>query len=136
LLRGHSAVRLSVIETLSKLLELDMVPLIPLRGSISASGDLSPLSYIAGAMEGNPDVLLWSGRGSARRLLPADEALSSAGIAPVILGPKEGLGLINGTAVSVAVAALALSDANQLMALVQILTALTVEALMRTTDSF
>ena len=136
LLRGHSAVRLSVIETLGKLLEIDMLPLVPLRGSISASGDLSPLSYIAGAMEGNPDVLVWSGQGCARRLLPANEALLAAGIAPVVLGPKEGLGLINGTAVSTAVAALALSEANHLVVLAQILTAMTVEALMGMNDSF
>lgn len=55
LMRGHSAVRREVIENILKLLNLDFIPIVPLRGSISASGDLTPLSYIAGALEGKQD---------------------------------------------------------------------------------
>jgi phenylalanine ammonia-lyase len=54
--RGHSAVRLSVLNTLIQFISEGITPIVPLRGSISASGDLSPLSYIAGAITGHPDV--------------------------------------------------------------------------------
>lgn len=118
-LRGHSAVRLSVLRSLVDLLHHDLTPLVPLRGTISASGDLMPLSYIAGALCGNPDVFIQVGRGPAARVVPA----------PSGLGPKEGLGLINGTAPSVAVASLVLHDAHHLALLAQMLTALAAEAL-------
>ncbi|KAK0610125.1 L-Aspartase-like protein [Bombardia bombarda] len=61
LLRGHSGVRITTIQSIMDLLHHDLTPVVPLRGSISASGDLSPLSYIAGAIEGNPDVYLKTG---------------------------------------------------------------------------
>jgi histidine ammonia-lyase len=57
--RGHSGVRLEVLKTLERFLELNIIPCVPLRGSISASGDLSPLSYIAGAITGHPDVMVF-----------------------------------------------------------------------------
>lgn len=136
LLRGHSAVRLEVMQTLLKLLEHNLTPLVPLRGSISASGDLCPLSYIAGTLEGNPDVQVWAGKGHARRLLPANEALQEVGICPVSFGPKEILGLLNGTAFSVAVASIAQHEADTLVSLAQILTAMGVEALLGTSESF
>lgn len=56
LIRGHSAVRWKLLEQLSGLLEKNITPLVPLRGSISASGDLSPLSYVAGTLIGNPAI--------------------------------------------------------------------------------
>ncbi|KAH0537196.1 hypothetical protein FGG08_005974 [Glutinoglossum americanum] len=136
LIRGHSAVRLFIIENIVKLLQNDCVPLVPLRGSISASGDLCPLSYIAGALEGNPDVRVWTGDRKSRRLAPANEVLTQLGMQPVSFGPKEGLGVLNGTAVSAAVAALALHEANHLAVLTQVLTAIGVEALSGTTASF
>ncbi|PBP28946.1 phenylalanine ammonia-lyase [Diplocarpon rosae] len=136
LLRGHSAVRLDVIKKLLGLLEHDLVPLVPLRGSISASGDLCPLSYIAGALEGNPDVRVWTGASRSRKLLPANEALASVGIAPVRFGPKEILGLLNGTAFSASVASIAHHQADLLSILAQILTAMGVEALLGTVESF
>lgn len=136
LLRGHSAVRLSVIETLVKLLQNDVVPLVPLRGSVSASGDLCPLSYIAGTLEGNPDVYVWSGKHIERKLIPADVALHQLNIAPVSFGPKEVLGILNGTAVSAAVAALAQHQADNLAVFSQVLTAMGVEALLGTVESF
>ncbi|KAI9865080.1 MAG: hypothetical protein M1813_002398 [Trichoglossum hirsutum] len=136
LVRGHSAVRLSVIESMATLLRENCVPLVPLRGSISASGDLCPLSYIAGALEGNPDVQLWTGDRVSRKLVPADQVLVRLGVDPVSFGPKEGLGVLNGTAVSTAVAALALHEANHLAVLSQVLTAIGVEALSGTAASF
>ncbi|KAF2667487.1 phenylalanine ammonia-lyase [Microthyrium microscopicum] len=118
LMRGHSAVRLEVIETLIQLLELNLIPVIPLRGSISASGDLCPLSYIAGVLEGNPDIFVWSGKAGARHMVSAEHALKKANISPITFQPKEVLGLINDGI------------------LAQILTAMTVEALMGSSASF
>ncbi|KAE9369014.1 putative phenylalanine ammonia-lyase [Stipitochalara longipes BDJ] len=138
LARGHSAVRHNIIETFPKLLNGNMVPLVPLRGSISASGDLSPLSYIAGVLEGNPKLKLWTGtqKGEPRKLITADKALSELNIAPIVFGPKEGLGVLNGTAVSSAVAALALHETHLMAVLSQVLTAMGVEALSGTVESF
>jgi phenylalanine ammonia-lyase len=94
LARGYSGVGYNIIETFPTLLgEKNMVPLVPLRGSISASGDLSPLSYIAGVLEGNPKLELWTGghKGEPRKPITADKALSELNIAPVIFGSKEDL---------------------------------------------
>ena len=81
------------------LLQNDLTPVIPLQGSISASGDLSPLSYVAGIVTGNPDIYVQS----ASDIISAKQALEQLNIPPAILGPKEGLGLMNGTATSAAV---------------------------------
>lgn len=136
LLRGHSAVRLSVIQALLTLLQNDVVPLVPLRGSISASGDLCPLSYLAGALAGNPDVHVWTGLPSARRLITSDVALRQLKLDPVVFGPKETLGVLNGTAVSASVASLAQHQADHLIIFAQILTAMGVEALLGRVESF
>ncbi|KAJ5692445.1 phenylalanine ammonia-lyase [Penicillium macrosclerotiorum] len=128
-LRGHSAIRKSVLKSLVDLLNHDLVPLIPLRGTISASGDLMPMSYIAGAITGNPDVFVQVGKGPKTRVMPSSEALKISGLSPSGLGPKEALGLINGTAPSVAVASLVLYDTQQLALLSQMLTAFAAEAL-------
>ncbi|KXH52748.1 phenylalanine ammonia-lyase [Colletotrichum simmondsii] len=129
-LRGHSAVRLEVIETLLSLLRHDITPLIPLRGTISASGDLMPLSYIAGTLIGNPNISVTIGSGPSRKVMSARDALKQYDIQPVELQPKEGLGLINGTAPSAALAALVIHEANQLAVLAQGLTAFTSECLL------
>ena len=120
------------------LLKHDILPRIPLRGSISASGDLSPLSYIAGTLSGKRTltVSIPSDRGERRRFVTADVALAHASIAPIRLGPKEGLAVVNGTAVSTAVGALAMHDAHCLAVLAQVLTAMSVEALCGTSESF
>lgn len=134
--RGHSAVSLHVIETILSLLQNNLTPVVPLRGSISASGDLSPLSYIAGTLTGNPDIHVQTGSGTAMGCVSAEKALEMISVQPVVLGPKEGLGLMNGTATSAAVASLALYEAHQLSVLSQILTAMAVEALLGSAGSF
>lgn len=137
MIRGQSAVRFPIIQMLEQLLNEDCVPLVPLRGSISASGDLSPLSYIAGVLEGNPNLYVWVGREPAsRKLISADQILKQLQLVPVSYGPKEALGMINGTAVSAAVGTLALHDVQQLAILSQVLTAMGVEALHGYTESF
>lgn len=88
-----------------------------------------PMAYIAGAIMGNPDVFVQVGKGAQAIVMPSSEALKMSGLSPTGLGPKEGLGLINGTAPSVAVASLALYDTQQLVLLSQMLTAFASECL-------
>ncbi|KAI1095694.1 phenylalanine and histidine ammonia-lyase [Rostrohypoxylon terebratum] len=133
LISNCSAVRPVVARRMQDLLTYDIIPMIPLRGSISASGDLSPLSYICGAIQGKSTIRILT-RGSED--MYADMAFSYAGLEPVKLQAKEGLALTNGTAVSTAVAALALYDTHNLAAFAQVLTAMTVEALNGTAESF
>lgn len=134
--RGHSAVRVSTIETLLCLLSQDVLPIIPTRGSISASGDLSPLSYIAGMLEGNPAIYCWKGPSGNRQIVPASEALTITKIEPTVFEPKEALGLVNGTAISAAAASLTLASMNNILSLSQLLTAMNVEAVLGTATSF
>ncbi|KAB2570676.1 Phenylalanine/tyrosine ammonia-lyase [Lasiodiplodia theobromae] len=134
IVRGHSAVSLAVIDAIMALLEHDITPVIPLRGSISASGDLQPLSYVAGAIQGNPDIFVRVGTPS--QIMPASVALQSRNLQPVVLGAKEGLGLLNGTSASSSAASIAIYEANHLALLTQTLTAMAVEALNGTAESF
>ncbi|KAK4057992.1 hypothetical protein OIO90_000731 [Microbotryomycetes sp. JL221] len=136
LTRGHSAVRLSVLETLIRFLKEGITPVVPLRGSISASGDLSPLSYIAGAICGHPDIKVVTSINGKPEVMLAPEALKLHGIEKVVLGPKEGLGLVNGTAVSASFATHALYDTHFLTLLSQAATAMTVEAMVGHVGSF
>ncbi|CBF70237.1 hypothetical protein AN6075.2 [Aspergillus nidulans FGSC A4] len=135
-LRGHSAVKLSILQSIVKLLQHRITPIVPLRGSISASGDLMPLSYIAGAIEGNPDVYVQVDGLDMPRIMKSIEGLQYAGLEAQKLGPKEGLGLINGTSTSAAVASLVLYETNQLSVLVQALSAMGLEALTGTAESY
>ncbi|KAL8836977.1 MAG: hypothetical protein Q9176_005978 [Flavoplaca citrina] len=130
--RGHSGVSLHVIETIIALLKHGMTPVIPLRGSVSASGDLSPLSYIAGALTGSPDIYVQSEAG----IITAEQALRELNLGPVVLGPKEALGLINGSASSAAVASLAIYETHHITILAQALTAMALEALMGSVGNY
>jgi histidine ammonia-lyase len=123
LAKGYSGVRLETLEALIAALNHRIHPRVPSRGSVGASGDLAPLAHIALALIGEGDV--WDGR-QAR---PAGDALRGADLAPVTLGPKEGLALINGTQVSTAVAALALAGAERLARAADITAALSIDAL-------
>ena len=138
LMSGASGVRISTIRNLAQLLEHGITPRIPLRGSISASEDLSPLSYIGGTMQGKANIQVHYRQHEREKVavLGADQALRLAGICPVRLQAKEGLAIVNGTAVSAGVASLALHEALNLLALSQILTAMSVEALLGTDESF
>ncbi|KAH7927463.1 phenylalanine ammonia-lyase [Leucogyrophana mollusca] len=144
LIRGHSGVRPALLRKMALLLERAVTPLVPLRGSISASGDLSSLSYIAGTLIGNPAIRVWAPAPTAgpalappaRTLLPASVALANAGIEPIALASKEHLGILNGTAFSAAVASLVVGEAAGLAVLAGVLTAMSVEALLGTRGSF
>lgn len=136
---GASGIRVEVAECLMNLLNEDIVPRIPVRGSISASGDLSALVWIGAVMQGKPSATAFIGSrdiDGGRRVTRADLALSEAGIAPITLHAKEGLAIVNGTAVSAGVAALAAHESFNLAALSQILTAMSVEALRGSDESF
>ncbi|MFV0126946.1 aromatic amino acid lyase [Streptomyces sp. HMX112] len=121
--RGPSAVRPEVVDTLLELLARDVLPLIPERGSLGASGDLVPLCYLAAALIGEGDV---SHRGRVR---PAPDALRDEGLAPLVLEPKEGIALINGTSFTAAYGVLAAWDARELAFVAELATAMTLEAL-------
>ncbi|KAK7057539.1 phenylalanine ammonia-lyase [Favolaschia claudopus] len=138
LLRGHSGVRWKLLEKMNELLSANITPLVPLRGSISASGDLSPLSYIAGCLIGNPRIRVFSGKQAfgARKIVSSKEALSTHQIEPLPLASKEHLGILNGTAFSASVACLALNDAVHLAMLAQVCTAMGTEALAGSRGSF
>ncbi|QRV98182.1 phenylalanine ammonia-lyase [Ceratobasidium sp. AG-Ba] len=138
LIRGHSGVRWVLLERMVEILEKNITPLVPLRGSISASGDLSPLSYVAGTIFGNEQIRVYHGKRCAeapREITSSRAALEAAGIEPLKLAPKEHLGLLNGTAFSAAVASLALNDAVHMGMLAQVLTAMGTEALVGTQAS-
>ena len=91
LARGHSGVRLELVQTILDMLNAGVTPVVPSRGSVGASGDLAPLAHFV-------EVMLGEGRAEfGGKVMGGGEALRSAGISPIELGPKEGLALINGT---------------------------------------
>jgi histidine ammonia-lyase len=98
LAEGFSGVRLELVEALCALINNNIYPRIPSRGSVGASGDLAPLAHMAGALIGIGEVRVNG------NLVPAPIALQAAGIEPVRLAPKEGLALLNGTQASTALA--------------------------------
>jgi phenylalanine ammonia-lyase len=124
LAKGNSGVRVAVVERLLDLLNHDIVPLIPERGSCGASGDLVPLAYIARTLVGEATV---SFNGQTRR---AADVLAEVGLEPLELEAKEGLALLNGTSFMSAFACLAVGAANELADLTDLLTAMTSEALL------
>lgn len=131
--------RMQVIEVLVQSLNSSITPIIPLRGSISASGDLSPLAYIGGLLEGNPDVFVQvkpKNNASHAIVMSATDALCKENITPVTLRAKEALGVMNGTAPSAAAASLVLYDTNNLAVLTQLLTAMATEALLGSVDNY
>ncbi|KAK1659694.1 putative phenylalanine ammonia-lyase [Colletotrichum godetiae] len=128
LLRGHSGVRLEVLKAMLTLLDNHVIPIVPLRASISASGDLIPLSYIAGVLEGNSDVYVVVGTQN-QKFMTEKEASKFIGMEPVRFEAKEALGITNGTATSAAAACIVMHQAHQLATMSQFLTAMATEAL-------
>ncbi|HEX6241665.1 MAG TPA: histidine ammonia-lyase [Polyangiales bacterium] len=122
LAQGASGVRLETVRLLEALLAHELVPCIPAQGSVGASGDLAPLSHLAAALLGIGDVTL---RGTR---MQAADALSRAGLAPLALGPKEGLALLNGTQFSTACALAALFETERLFQSALVTGALATEA--------
>ena len=116
--KGFSGVSVELLEQIARLLDAGLLPLIPSEGSVGASGDLTPLSYLAAVLCGEREV--W--RDGVQ--VPAEQALREAGIAPLRLRPKEGLAIMNGTAVMTALACLAYDRAAYLTKLTTRITAM------------
>lgn len=118
---GCSGIRWEIMEALQQLINTQITPKCPLRGSVSASGDLIPLAYIAGLLIGNPQVKARIGGHGEEQEVAAPEALVKAGLQPFKLQAKEGLALVNGTSFATALAATVMYDANVLLLLVEML---------------
>ncbi len=125
--RGHSGVRVEVVELLLAMLERDVVPRIPSRGSVGSSGDLAPLAHLALVLIGEGETV--DGR-------PGGEALAAAGLQPVTLAAKEGLALINGTHLMAAAGTLAVRDARRVLDAAVVAVALSLEAFKGSTVPF
>ena len=118
---GHSAIRPELAKMMVTMLNKDIIPVIPQLGSVGASGDLTPLSYLAAAIMGERDVY-YKGK-----IVPAMKAFNAEGIKPLPIEAKEGLALMNGTSVMTAVASIAWKKAERLAKISDFLTAVTSE---------
>lgn len=130
LCQGYSGVRMVLLEQLASLINQNILPCIPAEGSVGASGDLTPLSYVAAALIGEREVIYQGKR------QPAATALKAAGVQPLLLKPKEGLALMNGTAVMTGLACLAVSRADYLSRISCRLTALASVAMQGNREHF
>lgn len=122
LARGASGVRRELIEALIALVHHDVVPLVPAKGSVGASGDLAPLAHVGALLMGVGEAVV------AGERVPAVDGLAEAGLAPFTFAPKEGLALINGTQVSNALALGSLFELERVLRAAVVTGALAVDA--------
>lgn len=127
---GNSGVNPDAVKLILSFLNEDITPIIPMRGSVGASGDLAPLSHIALALIGEGEVIFEG------KSVNSDFAISQISKEPISLGPKDGLALINGTAVMAALGAIALKQAENLAIVADIAGAMTLEAVRGTNRAF
>ncbi|MFN4101152.1 MAG: aromatic amino acid lyase, partial [Pararhodobacter sp.] len=125
--RGASGVRWEVIAQIEALIAAGVTPLVPVQGSVGASGDLAPLAHMTAVMIGEGEALLGGQR------MNGAQALERAGITPLTLGPKEGLALINGTQFSTALALAGLFDGWRLARAALVTGCLSTDAIMGST---
>jgi histidine ammonia-lyase len=128
--QGHSGVRPEIVAFLVELLNRDLLPAVPSKGSVGASGDLAPFAHLALPLIGE-GFLLVDGEP-----VPGAEALAAAGIEPLVLEPKEGLSLLNGTEGMLAMGCLAVDRARKLADAADAACALSIEALMGSARPF
>ncbi|MGA8012774.1 MAG: aromatic amino acid lyase, partial [Candidatus Acidiferrales bacterium] len=121
--KGFSGVRPVVVETLAAMLNRGVHPVIPSQGSVGASGDLAPLAHLAQVTIGEGHAIFQG------RTMTGAEAMRAAGIAPLVLEAKEGLALLNGTQAMLALAALALREAEIAVDTADVAAALSLDAL-------
>lgn len=127
---GYSGVRWALLKQIETLLQQDIIPLIPEEGSVGASGDLTPLSYVAAVLCGERQVYYQD------HVHPTSELFKKLNISPLVLKPKEGLAIMNGTAVMTAIACIAFSRAEYLAQLATRITALACTAHLGNTYHF
>jgi len=129
LCRGHSGVRPDVAICLAEMLNKDVTPVVPSRGSVGASGDLAPLAHLALVLcaEGNATL--------GEKTMPGKAAMAAAGISPIVPIEKEGLALINGTHLMASISTLALADIALLCEAAVVATAMSIDAA-KATDTF
>ncbi len=130
LTKGHSGVRLELIQTLLEMLNKGVLPLIPEKGSVGASGDLAPLACMALPLMGKGRVVYQG------RIMDGIKAFKKAGIGPMKFSCKEGLALINGTCVMTAIGVLSLLKAERLADLADMAGAMSLEAALCTPQAF
>jgi len=127
---GHSGCRPELIDRLLELLRLRIHPVVPAQGSVGASGDLAPLAHLALPIIGHGQVEVEG------VVMPARQALVTAGLDPLVLEPKEGLALLNGTQMMSAIGALVLGAADRLARTASVAAAISVEALRGTVVAY
>jgi len=130
LISGFSGVEPKTVELLLDFLNFDITPIVPEKGSVGASGDLAPLSHIALALIGEGEVEYQG------KVIDSKTAIEKIGKKPAVLGPKDGLALINGTACMAALGALAVFEAKQIMKLADISAVLTMDAVKGTDKAY
>jgi histidine ammonia-lyase len=128
--KGYSGARVDIAELLIGMLNAGLWPPVPEQGSVGASGDLAPLAHLALALIGEGTLTCGTSAG------PSSEMLRAAKLEPVVLQPKEGLVLINGTQAHTGIAALALADAHRLWRTAHVAGAMSLEALLGTPVAF
>ena len=127
---GCSGVPYHLLKQLENFINIPILPLIPEQGSVGASGDLTPLSYVAAALCGQRQVIF------RNSVMESKLALQKNSLSPLELEPKEGLALMNGTSVMTAIACFSLLDAEKIASLAELTTTLTVEVLKGNKGSF
>lgn len=127
---GHSGIAPATLALLVETLNRGVTPVVPMQGSVGASGDLAPLAHMSLLLIGEGEALYRGKR------MPAAQALAEAGLAPVVLGAKEGLALINGTQVMTGIAALSLLRAQRLADSADLIAAMSLEAYLGTDAVF
>lgn len=135
LAKGHSGVRAIIVETLAKFLNKGIIPYVPSRGSVGASGDLAPLAHIGLTLIGEGFAKITTS-GKSSDWIPAKKALKKAGIKPIVLEEKEGLSIANGTQAMQSVGGLALIDAFKLWRSANWISAGSIDALRATPAVF
>lgn len=130
LAKGHSGIRIETLDTLIDMLNKGVHPIIPMRGSVGASGDLSPLSHLALVLIGEGEAMYKGER------ISGEKAMQLAGISPVKLAAKEGLALNNGTQVMAALGVLSVLEAERLTRYADVIAAMSIDALKGTPRAF
>ena len=132
--RGHSGVRLEVVELLTAMLNRHVIPVIPAKGSVGASGDLAPLAHLALVMIGQGQACITAAQGW--EVVPGADALQQAALTPLRFEAKEGLAMLNGTHAMTAYTVWSLLQARTLLKTADIVGAMSLEALLGTLTAF